>query len=103
MAQPAIILAGAAGDLGTQIAKALIARGAAVRALVRNNVSAEDYNRLSALGLAVTPAMRRCRFGCRCLRRCCVRCFSAQWVARGQHRAAKRADSTLQAKGKHIS
>ena len=56
MAQPSIVLAGAAGDLGTRIAKALVARGAAVRALVRNDVSAVDRNRLSALGLTVMPA-----------------------------------------------
>ena len=56
MAQPTIVLAGAAGDLGARIAKALIARGAAVRALVRDEVSAADRNRLSALGLTATPA-----------------------------------------------
>ncbi len=42
MAQPTILLAGAAGDLGARIAKALISRGAAVRALVRHDVSAAD-------------------------------------------------------------
>ncbi len=56
MAQPSIVLAGAAGDLGARIAKALIGRGAAVRALVRSDVSAADRNRLSALGLTTTPA-----------------------------------------------
>ena len=56
MAQPTIVLAGAAGDLGTRIAKALIAHGAAVRALVRNDASATDRSRLSALGLTATPA-----------------------------------------------
>ena len=56
MAQPTIVLAGAAGDLGTRIAKALIGRGAEVRALVRHDAPAADRNRLSALGLAVTPA-----------------------------------------------
>lgn len=33
--QPIIALAGAGGDLGGRIAKALVARGASVRALVR--------------------------------------------------------------------
>jgi uncharacterized protein YbjT (DUF2867 family) len=56
VAQPSIVLAGAAGDLGARIAKALIGRGAAVRALVRSDVSAADRNRLSALGLTTTPA-----------------------------------------------
>ena len=56
VAQPIIVLAGAAGDLGARIAKALVGRGTAVRALVRNDVSAADRNRLSALGLTVMPA-----------------------------------------------
>ncbi len=56
VAQPIIVLAGAAGDLGARIAKALVGRNAAVRALVRNDVPAADRNRLSALGLTVTPA-----------------------------------------------
>jgi uncharacterized protein YbjT (DUF2867 family) len=55
MAQPAILLAGAAGDLGARIAKALIARGAAVRALVRQDVSAADRDRLDGIGVAVAP------------------------------------------------
>jgi uncharacterized protein YbjT (DUF2867 family) len=54
--QPNIVLAGAAGDLGTRIAKALIGRGAAVRALVRSEVSAADKDRLTALGAVVAPA-----------------------------------------------
>lgn len=56
MAQPTIVLAGAAGDLGARISKALTGRGAAVRALVRRDASAADRDRLSALGLTVTPA-----------------------------------------------
>jgi uncharacterized protein YbjT (DUF2867 family) len=56
VAQPIIVLAGAAGDLGARIAKALVGRNAAVHALVRNDVSAADRNRVSALGLTVTPA-----------------------------------------------
>ena len=56
MAEPTIVLAGAAGDLGARIAKALIARGAAVRALVRNEASAGERDRLTAMGAAVAPA-----------------------------------------------
>ena len=56
MAQANIVLAGAAGDLGVRIAKALIARGAAVRALVRTEVSAADKDRLTGLGAVVAPA-----------------------------------------------
>lgn len=56
MAQPTIVLAGAAGDLGARIAKALIARGAAVRALVRNEVSAADRDRLTGMGAIIAPA-----------------------------------------------
>ena len=56
MAQPTIVLAGAAGDLGTRIAEALVERGASVRALVRDDASAADRDRLSALGLTVAPA-----------------------------------------------
>jgi nucleoside-diphosphate-sugar epimerase len=56
MTQPIIVLAGAAGDLGTRIAKALIARGAVVRALVRPDVSAADRTRLIALGLTLETA-----------------------------------------------
>ncbi len=51
-----ILLAGAAGDLGDRIAHALIARGAAVRALVRDDVPGANRDRLSAQGLTVTPA-----------------------------------------------
>ena len=56
MAQPTIVLAGATGDLGTRIARALTARGATVRALVRDDAPSADRDRLSALGLAVAPA-----------------------------------------------
>lgn len=56
MAQQTIVLAGAAGDLGIRIAKALIGRGAAVRALVRNEVSTSDRDRLSAMGVTVATA-----------------------------------------------
>ena len=56
MTQPTVVLAGAAGDLGTRIAKALIGRGADVRALVRTDASAADNARLTALGLTLAPA-----------------------------------------------
>jgi nucleoside-diphosphate-sugar epimerase len=56
MTQPIIVLAGAAGDLGTRIAKALVARGATVRALVRPDVSDTDRSRLTALGLMLATA-----------------------------------------------
>ncbi|CAA9347160.1 MAG: Isoflavone reductase homolog P3 [uncultured Gemmatimonadaceae bacterium] len=56
MTRPTIVLAGAAGDLGGRIAKALVARGAAVRALVRDDASTADRGRLAALGLEVAPA-----------------------------------------------
>ncbi len=56
MAQSTIVLAGASGDLGARIAEALIARGAAVRALVRPEVSAADKDRLTGMGVVVAPA-----------------------------------------------
>ncbi len=56
MTQPVIVLAGTAGDLGTRIAKALLMRGATVRALVRADASAEDNERLTALGVTLAPA-----------------------------------------------
>jgi nucleoside-diphosphate-sugar epimerase len=56
MTQPIIVLAGAAGDLGTRIAKALVARGATVRALVRPDLSDAERTRLSALGLTLEIA-----------------------------------------------
>ncbi len=56
MTQPIIVLAGAAGDLGTRIAKALVIRGATVRALVRADASLEDNERITALGVTLAPA-----------------------------------------------
>ena len=56
MAQPIVALAGATGDLGTRIAKALIARGATVRALVRKDVSDKDSEQLKALGVTLAKA-----------------------------------------------
>ena len=56
MSQTTIVLAGAAGDLGKRLAKALIARDAAVRAVVRNDVKREDADRLEALGVSLARA-----------------------------------------------
>lgn len=51
----AIVLAGASGDLGFRIAKALVAEGAEVRALVRPETSADKRAGLEALGATVVP------------------------------------------------
>ena len=56
MANPVVALAGASGDLGFRIARALIARGADVRALVRPNVSPAERTRLEAIGLDLIQA-----------------------------------------------
>ena len=55
-AQPIIALAGAAGDLGSRIARALVRRGAEVRAVVRPDLSAQDRIHLRALGVTLAPA-----------------------------------------------
>ena len=54
-----VALAGASGDLGTRILKALVARGASVRALVRPDVPARDADRLTALGATIARADAR--------------------------------------------
>jgi uncharacterized protein YbjT (DUF2867 family) len=54
--QAEIILAGAAGDLGGRILKALVARGASVRALVRSGVSKDDTDRITRLGARIVRA-----------------------------------------------
>ena len=51
--RPVIALAGAGGDLGGRIAKALVGRGADVRALLRRGLNDDELMRISALG--VTP------------------------------------------------
>jgi uncharacterized protein YbjT (DUF2867 family) len=56
VATPIIALAGASGDLGTRIARALVRRGAEVRALIRPGLSADDRAHLTALGVALTEA-----------------------------------------------
>ena len=50
--QAPIVLAGASGDLGGRIAQALVARGAAVRALVRPDAGDAERSRIEALGAA---------------------------------------------------
>ncbi len=51
--KPAIVLAGATGDLGGRIAKALVLRGANVRALVRYGASLARRAELERLGVVV--------------------------------------------------
>ena len=53
---PTIALAGAAGDLGSRIARALTRRGATVLALLRPDASDADRIHLNALGLSLAPA-----------------------------------------------
>ena len=53
---PTILLAGATGDLGGRIARALISRGASVRALVRTETSVAARDRLTSLGATLAPA-----------------------------------------------
>ena len=55
MTPPTILLAGASGDLGARICRALLARGAAVRALVRNNAAPSERGELEAMGAIVVP------------------------------------------------
>lgn len=59
MPRPVIALAGATGDLGARIARALVAQGAEVRALVRSDADARATERIAALGavpVAADPA-----------------------------------------------
>lgn len=56
MPQPIIALAGASGDLGARIARALLARGATVRALVRLGVATAERARLETAGLTLAEA-----------------------------------------------
>lgn len=50
MPQPTIAVAGATGDLGARITRSLVARGASVRALVRNDAGLEVLRRVRDLG-----------------------------------------------------
>ena len=56
MSGPLVALAGASGDLGARIRDALLARGAAVRALVRHDASPHERDALIASGATVAPA-----------------------------------------------
>ena len=56
MTQPIILLAGAAGDLRIRVAKSLVSRGAAVRALVRSDASDADKDRLATIGAKIVNA-----------------------------------------------
>ena len=56
MTRAVIALAGAGGDLGFRIARALALRGAGVRALARPDVPAEERARLGALGVELAEA-----------------------------------------------
>ncbi|MBW2031624.1 MAG: NmrA family NAD(P)-binding protein, partial [Deltaproteobacteria bacterium] len=51
-----ILVAGASGNLGGRIVRALLERGAGVRALVRPSTAREKVERLEELGVAVTSA-----------------------------------------------
>ncbi|MBC7577136.1 MAG: NmrA family NAD(P)-binding protein [Tardiphaga sp.] len=53
---PIIALAGAGGDLGERIAKALVARGASLRALVRPGLKPDERRRIEATGAALVEA-----------------------------------------------
>ncbi len=48
-----IVVAGATGNLGGRIAKALLERGARVRALVRHGTARDKLERLQELGVAI--------------------------------------------------
>jgi len=54
--QQRIVLAGATGNLGSRIARALRQRGASVRAIVRPGTSAERLNRLRAQQVEIVEA-----------------------------------------------
>ncbi len=53
MQGPAIVVAGATGNLGGRIVSALLERGASVRALVRHDAAPGKLDRLQALGVAI--------------------------------------------------
>ncbi len=50
MPDPLVLVAGAAGDLGARLTRALVARGTAVRALVRPDADPVEVDRVGALG-----------------------------------------------------
>ena len=53
MSDTTVVVAGATGDLGGRIAKALVERGASVRALVRPECARDKIERLQELGVAI--------------------------------------------------
>ena len=53
---PLIVLAGASGNLGKRIAKALLGRGASVRALIKPGVSQVKRAELASLGVTLVEA-----------------------------------------------
>lgn len=53
MSSSTIVVAGATGDLGGRIARALVERGATVRALVRPGTTGDRVERLQALGAEI--------------------------------------------------
>ena len=52
----AIVVAGATGNLGGRIARALVARGASVRAIVRPTTARDKLERLEKLGVTIATA-----------------------------------------------
>ena len=54
--RPVIALAGASGDLGGRIARALVARGADVRALIRPDAPLAERTRIEAMGARLADA-----------------------------------------------
>jgi nucleoside-diphosphate-sugar epimerase len=53
MNDPTIVIAGATGNLGGRIAKALLERGASVRALVRHGATRDKLERLQRVGVTI--------------------------------------------------
>ena len=53
MSNPTIVVAGATGNLGGRIVKALVGRGASVRALVRSGAAPDKLQRLQGLGATI--------------------------------------------------
>ena len=71
---PVIAIVGAAGDLGARIARALVERGAEVRALVRPDLSAADRAQIESMGVTLAmadpadgPALARACEGAACV------------------------------------
>ena len=53
MNDPTIVVAGATGNLGGRIARALLERGASVRALVRHSTARDKVERLQEMGVTI--------------------------------------------------